>query len=602
MQILHRNISKDTLKSKILLKVENNLVKDPQEIVEVLSKQFNTHNTTNLTNTTESIHILENSTNRVERELRWKYVTELEIKRIVNRMELKNSCGYDDIPIVVIKRNIDILAKPFSQLFNICLTENIFPDQLKIAKIIPIHKKGSKNDPKKYRPISLLPVLSKLLEKLIKARLLEHLKACNILSKRQFGYQQGVGTVEAVDALTCEVVTNLNKRLKVAGVFLDLSSAFDCVDHQILLQKLEHYGVRNEQLNLIKSYLSNRKQYVELKSINYGEELTFNSNWVDLKTGVPQGSILGPIFFIVFINDLINYIGSKIPDVTPIIYADDTNAIISASNIDELNDKINLTLQEFSIWFMNNNLIINSDKTNVMLFQSTCGKNEVLNVKLNGQHIETVDEVKFLGVNIDSRLNWKKELVSVTNKISSACYVLRSLRNEATISQLKMIYHSLVESRLRYSIKLWGNSYKYNITKAFVAQKRAIRIIFRISQRESCRDFFIKLGVLTVPCLYLLVLLCDMAKHPETVETDEERLFRLTTRRKDIPSKGGAVLPMLQVYMHSAQYQNTRLFNKLPLHLKSVSKYNHFKTNLKKWLLKKCYYSVNEFINDRSCE
>ncbi|KAJ8715418.1 hypothetical protein PYW07_009900 [Mythimna separata] len=191
------------------------------------------------------------------------FVTQ-EVYEIVNKMKAKKSCGYDDIPITIIKENIDLLAEPFSHFYNKCFADSIFPDQLKIAKITPVHKKGSKKDPSNYRPISLLPNLSKIFEKLIKNRLFRHFNLNRVINRRQFGYMNNVGTLDAIDTLINDVVTKLNDKKKVAGIYLDLSSAFDLVNHDLLLAKLEHYGVRGSALQLIKSYLHNRKMFVEM--------------------------------------------------------------------------------------------------------------------------------------------------------------------------------------------------------------------------------------------------------------------------------------------------------------------------------------------------
>lgn len=307
---------------------------------------------------------------------------------------------------------------------------------------------------------------------------------------------------------------------------------------------------------------------------------------------------MGPLFFILFINDLFDFVNTELQNVKPIIFADDTNAVIAADNLQELNSKVNEALSAFSIWFSINDLAVNIQKTNVMLFQSTSGNRDVVKCTLNNIDITAVKNVKFLGIFIDSLLNWKKELENVANSIGSACHVLRSLRDEITIEQLKMTYNALIDSRLRYSVKLWGNSYQYNINKAFVAQKRAIRIIFRLSQLESCRNYFIKLGVLTVPCLYIFVTLCDIIKHPSKLETPLEREVRLTTRRKDIPFKGNTDRPKLNIYRHSSRYQAARLYNRLPMELKTINKLSIFKRKLKSLLVRKCYYSVGDYLRD----
>lgn len=193
--------------------------------------------------------------------------------------------------------------------------------------------------------------------------------------------------------------------------------------------------------------------------------------------------------------------------------------------------------------------------------------------------------------NIDDSFNWKKELAAIDSSISSACYALRTLRDEIDIIQLKIVYFALIESKLRYSIQFWGNSYNYNCQRAFVLQKRAIRTIVRISQRESCRTHFVDLNILTVPSLYVLVLLTNLKKYIHEYETDEERLVRESTRRKDLRNK---ISPHFNIVKHSSQYQAVQIFNKLPLHLKSLIYASTFKTKVQAFLLDKCLYSIED--------
>lgn len=301
--------------------MEGKIIDDPKQVAKIFSHQFNNNGNASSNNSETVQSFLRDNTERVETGMRLHNVTPIEVEKVVSNMVNKKSCGYDEVPIGIIKENIDILAEPLSLFFNECFEENIFPEQLKIAKILPIFKKGSKTDPKKYWPISLLPTLSKIFEKLLKNRLVQHLIQNNVLSSRQFGYQKGIGTTDAIDSLVDDVVKNLNDRKKVVGLFLDLSAAFDMVDHSILLEKLEYYGVRGQPLALFQSYLQNRTQFVEIKYVENGVERVAKSDAVKISRGVPQGSILGPIFFITFTNDLINFITNKVPDMKLVVFA-----------------------------------------------------------------------------------------------------------------------------------------------------------------------------------------------------------------------------------------------------------------------------------------
>lgn len=579
----------------LLLKLDGKIIDNPLDVANVLVNQFSFKCISSNIKNLDPYMFLVQSTKRVQKDMVIAPVTPNEIVKMVNEMKNKKSCGYDDIPIAVIKENLDVLAEPLTVFYNKCIAEGIFPDQLKIAKIIPIHKKGSKTDPKNYRPISLLPVLSKIFEKNIKNRLLVHLNLNKVLHLRQFGYQKNVGTGDAIYTLVEDITSKLNRKIRVAGIFLDLSSAFDTIDHKLLIAKLEHYGVRGGTLQLFSSYLRNRKMYVDISNMQANSSSNCNkSSMQDIVAGVPQGSILGPILFILFTNDLINYINSIFPDTQLTVFADDTNAIVEANDIQELSAKVNAVLKVFNSWFECNKLIINTDKTKIILFSTTARNKENMTIALNAFKIEIVNEVKFLGVYIDKYLNWKRELQAIDSYISSACYVLRSLRDEIDIKHLKMVYYALIESRLRYSVQFWGNSFKYNCQRAFVLQKRAIRTMVRISQIESCRPHFKNLNILTVPSLYILVLLVNFKKCLHTYETDEERQLRESTRRKDFKNK---IVPQLNIVQHSPHYQAVRIFNRLPLDIKNIIYKSSFKSTLKAFLLEKCLYSIDDDIS-----
>ncbi|KAG7306662.1 hypothetical protein JYU34_008080 [Plutella xylostella] len=231
-----------------------------------------------------------------------------------------------------------------------------------------------------------------------------------------------------------------------------------------------------------------------------------------------------------------------------------------------------------------------------MLFKSTSRNNEIIDINIDGDQIAPVKSVKFLGIHIDDKLNWKDELQSVENTVSSACFALRTLRYEIDMTNLKQVYYALVESKLRYSIRFWGNGFEGNINKAFVVQKRAIRTMVRISQQHSCRDYFLKLELLTVPCLFILVITTDLVKKLHGLETETERKERLMTRRKYLKID---ICPRLNVVKYSPRYQAPHIYNHLPIAFREITSYRIFKSKLKSFLIKKCYYSIDEFINDK---
>jgi hypothetical protein len=587
------NKKKVDIKNKLTLKMNQTIVCNPTEIVDIFSNNFNSANFQTAADPTLAANILKSNVNRVENNMVIRATDASEVKAIVKRIESKKSCGYDDLPITIVKSNIDLLAEPLASFYNKCIDQGIFPEQLKIAKIVPLYKKGLKSEPKNYRPISLLPTLSKIFEKIIKIRLTSHLINNHIIHERQFAYQRSIGTSEAIDTIIEDITIKLNANLKVAGVFLDLKSAFDTIDHSILMHKLEFYGIRGNVLNLFLSYLQNRKQFVELKEIDGNAvEVAHRSKCIKTTRGVPQGSVLGPILFVIYLNDFIEYLSKLVPEVKLVIFADDTSAVMSSRTINDLNLKIISLLNSCHTWLCANSLILNSSKTFAMLFKTTAKNKETLSIHINGDMIKPVESLKILGIHLDAFLNWKEELNAIDNSISSACYALRSLRDELKREQLKMVYFALIESKLRYSIKLWGNSYSYNIKRAFTAQKRAIRTIARIPPWESCREHFTRLQILTVPSLYILVLLTDVIKHRRRYETETEMELRESSRTKNLTS---TVAPRLAVVAHTARVQSVRLFNKMPTELKLIRNSTLFKNRLKTYLLGKCCYNIHDF-------
>ena len=437
-------------------------------------------------------------------------VTSDEVKLLIKSLSNKAT---SDTSVKPLKAVSPILSELLAAAITKSIAQGVVPSKLKIAKVIPLHKGGSKTEVKNYRPISLLSVFSKIYEKAMQSRLVGHLKLNNILFAGQYGFRAGHSCEHALLDAQQNLINALERKQVAALLLLDFSKAFDMVDHSILLQKLEHYGVRGMNLRWFNSYLTHRKQFVHLD--NYSSETS------EMKYGVPQGSILGPILFTIYINDL--------PMATKLakffIFADDSNVMVEASSPSDLEQKCNLVLNTVHQWVSNNGLKLNIEKTNMLFFTNNNKlKNHSLKVVLNGSEIKQKTEAKFLGVIMDSNLNWKKHIEALRNKISRNAGVIWKLSSILPKRALKHIYYSFIESHLSYCSAVWGATTSMaRLSALFSAQKKAVRAMSPgISNffydpttgrpPAHTKPLFNDLSLLALPNLIAKNILCTLQK------------------------------------------------------------------------------------------
>ena len=426
----------------------------------------------------------------VDRQLSSLFLKPVTTEEVGNIMaSLKDSSpGHDEMKIGPIRSVLNYIEGPLTYVCNLSLNEGIFPDILKIANIIPLYKKYDPVFFNNYRPVSLLCSLSKVLEKLMYNRVISFLDDNNILFKYQFGFRKSHSTYLALTILMDKLIKSIENGDHVVGVYLDFSKAFDTVNHTILLTKLHHYGIRGQALNWFKSYLENRKQFVTYNNVR--------STLKNMPCGVPQGSILGPLLFLIYINDLANLCKFTMP----IFFADDSNLFLNGKNLDEIELKLNNELGQVVKWLKINKLTLNVKKTQCMVF--TLRKdNRNVNIKIENQNIEQVCKAKFLGIIIDEQLNWKEHTLYISNKISKAIGVIvkaRSLGKRALLS----LYYSMIYPYLTYCCQIWGATYIYNMDRLHKLQKKAIRIICSENRFAHSGPLMKELGVLNVKNIY----------------------------------------------------------------------------------------------------
>lgn len=499
-------------------------------------------------------------------------------------MALKNtySVGHDEISVAMLKRCAYQLSRPLAYLINSAFGLGAFPDDLKKAIVKLIHKKGEKSDINNYRPISLLSNVSKVFERVIYVRLYTYLKKNNIFTEMQNGYIGGRSVNRAIYQLVSRVLGGVGSDEDTMGIFMDLSRAFDSISYSKLYYKLSAIGVRGNGLNLIKSYLTNRKQRIMSIDERTGE--CIYSGWSVIQRGVPQGSILGPLLFLVYINDLPNVSVHQ-----PVLFADDSSVIVSAK--ESLENEVRSTLETYESWFRNNDLKLNVKKTNLMSFGYFRQEPKV--IKYKGDELTTVDHVRFLGVTLDCQLNWKNHIDNLSSKISSFSYALRVLASSVDIGAALCSYYAYVHSRIRYGVVFWGVS--VGAPRVFRLQKMCLRAMFNMKKTESCKGVFAANNILTLPSIYIYECAVFVRENYELFG-DQELSHNYVTRG----ASSGYLLPpqtTKTLINRNVTTQIVKIYNHLPSDLKSRP-LGQFKGILRSCLARRVFYSVADFFNE----
>jgi hypothetical protein len=346
-------------------------------------------------------------------------VSEVEVKYIIQSLKSTGTSGYNGISSKILKQCASTIIKPLTYICNLSLATGTFPERCKLAIVRPIYKKGTHSEMNNYRPVSLLPTISKVLENIVLGRLSQHIDSNKILNPSQFGFQKKVCIEDAFFSLVDNILTSLDQRKSVGGIFCDLSKAFDSVNHNILLNKLQYYGVRGQNFAWFKSYLANRKQKVCITADKFDQGTL--SSWEEITNGIPQGSILGPLLFNIYLNDL--PFGFQ-HEAKPVMYADDVSVILTASNEVALKTQMSLTLDFMIKWFTANGLSLNTDKTNIKFSPSNRQYNRI-HLMYHYKSLPAVDSIKFLGLEPDNHVKWKSYIRKILPKLSGACYVIR---------------------------------------------------------------------------------------------------------------------------------------------------------------------------------
>ena len=512
------------------------------------------------------------------------YIHDDQVLKLLSTLNVNKSSGTDNLGPRILKLCAPIIYKVVAYLINLSIKTSIFPDKLKEAKITPIYKKGDKSEPCNYRPISILPTLSKIFEKHMASQIKSYVSEFNLLQKEQSGFREHHSCMTALTKMTEAWLSEMDSGNLTGTVLLDFSKAFDLVNHNILIHKLKVYKFSEQTLTLLRSYLLDRKQEVRI-----GKSTSEKRN---ILAGVPQGSVLGPLLFILFINDLPLHIEHSNID----IFADDATLHNSSKDIRNINNDLQVDVNNVLQWCKQNNMVLNENKTKGLLIGtsqrlSRCQSN--LEIIVNNHKIECSEYEKLLGIQIDKSLSFVKHIDYVCKNLTSKISLLCKIKQYLPFETRKLYYNAYILPVMDYCLTVWGSTSKYQLDRILRLQKRAARIILDMPPDTPSMPLFEKLGWLTVHerLEYNKAVLLYKSTHDLTPSYITDLFEFHSSQNYNVRSASNNNMLIKRhnskIFEKSLQYEGPRLWNSLPQPIRNSPSLPTFKAAISKLIISK---------------
>lgn len=580
---------KTTTSSIKKIKYEDNIIEDQK----MIANKFNTYYSE--VGKEMAKKIVKPSTSVLKKRMFHKSIffnptSETEVANLINELKPKKAPGKDEITAELLKLAIYHVKKPLTYIINKILQSGKFPDAFKEAVVKPLFKKGDVLEMGNYRPISLISNLAKVTEKVIKQRINSYLTKHQLLSHKQFGFRQGISTEDAIVNLTNNIYQGLDKGDAVLCVFVDLAKAFDTVSHKKLIEIVEDLGFRGTALDLIKDYLRNRVQYVRIEN--------HLSNPSIVEFGVPQGTVLGPILFSMYINGLLSLKTQS--DIAS--FADDTVLVYKAKTWSEVKEIAEQDLKIIKAWFDEMVLSINFSKTKYLPFSCNKTKLPTFNsLKIYTEQkeliIDSVDHIKYLGIEIDKHLKWNIHAEFLIKKLRFILFKFKQFKHILNADQIKIIYYSLVQSHLQYGIAGWGGLYKNNLKNIEVIQKLFLKIMTSKNKCYPSDLLYKESGVLDIRQIYAFRIVCLQHKSKQQLKLiDHDHDTRYKKEKQIQTSKTDKTIGQRAYYFIAP-----RIYSNLPQEIRDILNPHLFNKYAKNWIKTSNRHVIHDLIDLKNC-